>query len=66
MRKVGPAAFISPDIEAYAADLTVGVAYTQVVLSTPFADRRTSGSTSGWSIAGTTGDIATPSSGMCM
>jgi len=34
------------------------------VLSTPFAERRTSGSTSGRSIAGTTGKFATPSSGM--
>jgi len=33
-------------------------------LSTPFAERRISGSTSGWSIAGTTGTFATPSSGM--
>jgi hypothetical protein len=36
------------------------------VLSTPLTERRTSGSTSGWSIAATTGTFATPSSGMCM
>ena len=62
-RRTQPA-FVSAQVEACAADVAIGVGAAQAGAEHTVRRGRTSGSTSGWSIAGTTGNFVTPSSGM--